>query len=72
MPISGTSLTEQIISSHKEVYGAGDLSFLEFAVKENLMINNDFINENVEDIKINQFEKVQNEYFQGINLFNYK
>ena len=36
------------------------------------MKNNEFINENVEDIKINQFEKVQNEYLQGISLFNYK
>ena len=72
MPRSGTTLAEQIVSSHKEVYGAGELSFLEFAVKENLMKNNEFINENVEDIKIDQFEKVQNEYLQGISLFNYK
>lgn len=28
MPRSGTSLTEQILSSHKNVYGAGELSFL--------------------------------------------
>ena len=27
MPRSGTTLTEQIISSHEDVYGAGELSF---------------------------------------------
>jgi hypothetical protein len=31
MPRSGTTLTEQIISSHKKVYGAGELYF--FTVK---------------------------------------
>ena len=28
MPRSGTTLIEQIISSHKKVYGAGELTFL--------------------------------------------
>ena len=29
MPRSGTSLVEQIISTHKDVYGGGELSFIE-------------------------------------------
>ena len=28
MPRSGTTLTEQIIASHKDVYGAGELKYL--------------------------------------------
>ena len=32
MPRSGTTLVEQIISSHKKVYGAGELPFLSSAV----------------------------------------
>ena len=43
MPRSGTTLTEQILSSHKKVYGAGELSFLEFAVKENLKLNETYV-----------------------------
>ena len=28
MPRSGTSLAEQILSSHKKIYGAGELSYI--------------------------------------------
>ena len=72
MPRSGTTLTEQIISSHEDVYGAGELSFLEFAVKENLMKDLNFIEEDINKIKTEKLKKVQNEYLQGTNLFNYK
>ena len=34
MPRSGTTLVEQIISSHKSVYGAGELMFLSDMIKE--------------------------------------
>lgn len=34
MPRSGTSLTEQIISSHSEVYGCGELEFLNRPLKK--------------------------------------
>ena len=33
MPRSGTSLAEQILASHSKIYGAGELAFLEHAVK---------------------------------------
>ena len=36
MPRSGTSLVEQIISSHKEVHGAGELDTLTKAINKNL------------------------------------
>jgi tetratricopeptide (TPR) repeat protein len=38
MPRSGTSLVEQIISSHRDVYGAGELSFL--SKHASVIINN--------------------------------
>lgn len=34
MPRSGTSLTEQILSSHPDVHGAGELSFMEDTISE--------------------------------------
>ena len=39
MPRSGTTLVEQIISSHKKVYGAGELPFL------SSVVHNNFFNE---------------------------
>ena len=35
MPRSGTSLVEQILSSHKDVYGGGELSFIEDYIIKN-------------------------------------
>ena len=34
MPRSGTTLVEQIISSHSQVYGAGELDFLARTIDE--------------------------------------
>ena len=34
MPRSGTSLVEQILSSHQEVFGGGELPFLETEVRK--------------------------------------
>ena len=43
MPRSGTTLIEQIISSHSEVFGAGELFFLPMIMdKINLNLDNDF------------------------------
>jgi hypothetical protein len=49
MPRSGTTLVEQIISSHNKVYGAGELPFLSSVVhnnffNENKLINKKFLN----------------------------
>jgi tetratricopeptide (TPR) repeat protein len=40
MPRSGTSLIEQIVSSHKLVYGGGELNFLSNLIKENIISSN--------------------------------
>lgn len=37
MPRSGTSLTEQILASHSEVYGAGELSFMAEEVSDYIL-----------------------------------
>ena len=40
LPRSGTSLAEQIISSHSKVYGAGELNYLENIIKKKFFIKN--------------------------------
>ena len=54
MPRSGTSLVEQIISSHSKVYGSGELDFLETLVSKN------FYKKNIFDAKILETEDSQN------------
>ena len=47
MPRSGTSLIEQILSGHSQIYGAGELMFLEEAIikaHDTNQLNPDFVN----------------------------
>ena len=57
MPRSGTTLTEQIISSHSKVHGAGELSFL-----------SEFFMDKIKDV--NFFEKLKEEDFYQLCLRN--
>ena len=72
MPRSGTTLTEQIISSHKHVYGAGELSFLEAAIRKNILNENKFIKDTISNIEFEPLKKIQEEYLNQVNLFNFK
>ena len=72
MPRSGTTLTEQIISSHKHVYGAGELSFLEAAIRKNILNENKFIRDTISNIEFEPLKKIQEEYLNQVNLFNFK
>ena len=72
MPRSGTTLVEQIIASHKEVYGAGELSFLTNVIHDNFF-NGDLIdkqriieNQNSEKNLINE------KYFEKFLLYKIK
>ena len=60
MPRSGTTLVEQILSSHSKVYGAGELVYFDDLVKKN------FYEDNIFDIdKANNFslyKKIAEEY----------
>ena len=72
MPRSGTTLIEQIISAHKDVYGAGELKFLSDSINKNLLIDNKFINEKIEKVPIQNLKIVQDDYLKGVSTFNYK
>ncbi len=72
MPRSGTTLVEQILSCHNKIYGAGELAYLDIAIKENLMKNDEFIKEKIGDFDSKSFINVQEAYMRGINLFDYK
>ena len=72
MPRSGTSLAEQIISAHKNVYGAGELNFLGESINKNLMINKKFTFDNIDKLDHSKLNKIQEEYYDKIKAFDYK
>ena len=71
MPRSGTTLVEQIISSHPDVYGAGELSFLPKLVYKNFF-KSDKINfiENFKELNNNELSLISNQYYNFIANFN--
>ena len=72
MPRSGTSLVEQIITSHSNVFGAGELPQLSRIVKDNLLIAGSLSKEKVFDlIKDNSLiNNLRDYYFQYLKRFN--
>ena len=73
MPRSGTSLVEQILSSHSKVYGAGELSYIEDIVKKEFFKENKLITNKLEKINdINFLAKLSNQYNSLINAYKYE
>ena len=73
MPRSGTSLVEQILSSHSKVYGAGELSYIEDIVKKEFFKENKLITNKLEQINdINFLTKLSDQYNSSINDYKYE
>ena len=72
MPRSGTSLVEQIITSHSEVFGCGELPILSNIIKKKFIKNNliiDNLNKIIKDPLL--IESLRKEYLDFIDNFNH-
>tara|TARA_B100000795_G_C22780622_1_gene432089 strand:+ start:189 stop:1841 length:1653 start_codon:yes stop_codon:yes gene_type:complete len=67
MPRSGTTLVEQIISSHNEVYGSGELKTLNSIIIKLIQDNSSF--EKIELSKKNILS-IRHQYFDSLRSFN--
>ena len=70
MPRSGTTLTEQILSSHKNVYGAGELNFLKEAIENKLLSKDGELVLNLESTKTEILKEIKNYYLKKIKIYN--
>tara|TARA_B100000700_G_C15007989_1_gene839537 strand:- start:489 stop:2042 length:1554 start_codon:yes stop_codon:yes gene_type:complete len=67
MPRSGTSLIEQIVSSHKEVYGGGELNAMDNLTKKNIIKGNDpYLIKNIENLDVKLLNKIAKNYIQTL------
>ena len=73
MPRSGTSLIEQIITSHSNVFGAGELQRLSKIVKENFMNNNIIEAKKVKDLlnDTSFLDHLKKEYYEHLKRFDF-
>ena len=69
MPRSGTTLIEQILSSHQNVYGAGELSFLTEVIENNLLIKDKNLNNYFHTPNDEILKKMQMEYLEKVKIF---
>jgi len=70
MPRSGTTLVEQIIASHSDVFGAGELIYIQNLINKYLVFEKKISKEKLNyEIKSNLINK---EYFNLINFHNFK
>ena len=72
MPRSGTTLTEQIIASHQDVYGAGELNYLSKTIRKNFFKNKTLNNEILSDISKKKLSSIYNEYISFLDLYDFK
>ena len=71
MPRSGTSLIEQIISSHPDVYGSGELEYLERLMVNNFYTNNELKIPNLETENNQELvDQISSKYYELIEDFN--
>jgi tetratricopeptide (TPR) repeat protein len=74
MPRSGTSLVEQIITSHSEVFGAGELPILSKIIKDNFIKDGKFYTDNFNNIinDVSKIDSLKKNYENYIKYFDVK
>ena len=78
MPRSGTTLTEQIISAHEDVHGAGELNYMTEAIesfsrnKENKNLRLWEIFKDIKQVSFEDLKKMQTEYSEKLKLHDLK
>ena len=71
MPRSGTTLIEQIIASHKDVNGAGELSYLQSSINKNFIQDYKIIKQKLIDQTHSENNKINNEYFEMLSYHKF-
>ena len=72
MPRSGTTLVEQIIASHNKVNGAGELVYLQNAIKNNFFDDLNINKQKIVDEGLTEKNSLEFEYTNSLNLHNFR
>ncbi|MDC0054567.1 sulfotransferase [Candidatus Pelagibacter sp.] len=72
MPRSGTTLVEQIIASHNDVFGAGELIYIQRIINKYLILENQLSKEKLNDELELGSNLINEDYFNMINYHKFK
>ncbi len=70
LPRSGTTLVEQILSSHNKVFGAGELDYLRQVINKFFIQDNKLVKENLNKQILEKSNYVNEEYNKYLNAIN--
>ena len=70
LPRSGTSLVEQIISTHSKVYGCGELDYLNKLIRSYFYTDNILDTSKFNNLDNNMINKIRNEYLNFVEKFD--
>ena len=70
MPRSGTTLVEQIVASHSDVYGAGELVYLQQVIKKNFFLDQKLNKQKITENKSYPKNIISSEYLDHFNIYN--
>ncbi len=69
LPRSGTSLVEQILSSHSKIYGCGELDYMTRIVAKNFYTENIFDSNKFKNLDINKKKQIAKDYINYVEKF---
>ena len=70
LPRSGTSLVEQIISTHSKVYGCGELDYMTRIINENLYSENVLDTSKLQNLSEAQIKNIGKKYLEFVDKFS--
>ena len=70
LPRSGTTLLEQILSAHQEVFGAGELDFLRQIIKKNFVQDNKLLSQKIYELQVSNNNEINDKYFDYLMNLN--
>ncbi len=70
LPRSGTTLLEQILSAHQEVFGAGELDFLRQIINTNFVQENKLLSQKINELQFSNNNEISDKYFGYLNNLN--
>ena len=70
LPRSGTTLLEQILSAHHQVFGAGELDFLRQIINQYFVQDNKLLPQKINELQLSNNNRINDKYFNYLENLN--
>jgi len=70
LPRSGTTLLEQILSAHQQVFGAGELDFLRQIINQYFVQDDQLLTQKINELQLSNNNRINDKYFNYLENLN--